>query len=57
MLALAEQIVRWYWYMFEFECVIAWYMIHYNAIAITHSPAIEIQYNNGNDIQLCADVD
>ena len=56
MLALPEQIVRWYWYMFEFECVIAWYKMHYHAIAIAHSPAIEIHYN-GNDIQLCANVD
>ena len=43
-LALDEQLVRWYWYMFEFECVITWYTMHHNAIAIAYSPAIQLQW-------------
>ena len=44
MLTLNEQEVRWYWWMFEFECVIAWYTMHHATIAITHSPAIQLQW-------------
>ena len=40
---LDEQQVRWYWCMFEFECVIAWYTMHHNAIAIAHPSAIQLQ--------------
>ena len=29
MLALDEQEVRWYWYVFQFECAIAWYTMHH----------------------------
>ena len=57
MLALNEQEVRWYCYMFDFKCVIAWYaLIHYDTTAIAHSPAIQT-HCNGHDIRLCADVD
>ena len=54
MLPLDEQKVRWYWYMFEFECVMTWYTTHYDTITIAHSPAMQTHYN-GNDIRLCAD--
>ena len=48
MLALGKQAVRWYWCMFEFECVIAWCTMYND----TYSTAMEIHYND-NDIQLC----
>ena len=44
MLASAEQYVRWYWCMFEFEYVIAWHTMHYDIIAIVHLPAIQLQW-------------
>ena len=42
-LDLDEQLVRCYWYMFEFECVIAWYTMRHDTIAIAHSLAIQLQ--------------
>ena len=32
MLAFDEQEVRWYWCMFEFKCVFAWYTIHHDTM-------------------------
>ena len=43
-LAFNEQQVCWYWCMFEFECVIAWYTMHHDTIAIAHPPAIQLQW-------------
>ena len=33
-LDLGGQDVRWYWCMFEFECVITWYTIRYGTITL-----------------------
>ena len=54
MLALDEQYVRWYWCMFEFECVITWYVygIRCNlkpSATIVHSPAMQTHYNDNVD--------
>ena len=35
MLVSNEQDVCWYWWMFEFECAIAWYTINHDTIACT----------------------
>ena len=43
-LALDEQEVRWYWCIFEFECLIALYTVHHNIIAIAYSRAIQLQW-------------
>ena len=53
--ALDEQTVRRCWCLFEFECVIAWYTMHYITPPQLHTPLI-FNYN-GNDLWLCADVD
>ena len=58
MLDKHEQEVRWYECVFELECVIIWYMTHYETITIARLLAIQLHYNgNANDIRLCADVD
>ena len=44
-LALDEQTVRWYWCMFEFECVIVWYTLHHDTITITYSRATQLQWH------------
>ena len=56
MLTLDEQEVCWYTCMFAFECVIAWYTIHYNTIASAHLCAIQM-HGNGNGKWLDSDVD
>ena len=57
-LALDEQKVRWYWCMFEFEYVIAWYTMRYIYICILRSQLhTRLIFNyNGNAIRLWADV-
>ena len=43
MLALDEQAVRWYWCMFEFECVITLYtrlLLKYTTMALTYGYAL-----------------
>ena len=40
--ALTEQAVRSYLRMFEFECVVTWYTMHYDKVTIAHSPAIQL---------------
>ena len=35
--------VGMHWCMFEFECVITWYTMHHDTIAIVHLPAIQLQ--------------
>ena len=37
MLTLDEQLVRWYWCMFEFECVIVWYTMQYISPSQLHT--------------------
>ena len=44
------------WCMFEIECVIAWYTMHHDIIAIAHSTRLLFTYN-GNITRPCADVD
>ena len=49
LLALTKQEVRWYWCMFQFECVIVWYIMQHETIIIEYSSAINY---NGNDTAL-----
>ena len=58
MLAVHEQEVRWYWCMFEFECVIKLFGI---IVRFTTAPSqlhsrLQFNYNN-NYIRFCAGVD
>ena len=48
--------VRWYWCMFEFECVITRCTMHHDTITIAHSAAILTHYD-GDATQLCTDFD
>ena len=43
-LALDEQGVRWYWCIFEFECVITWCIKRHDTITITHFLVIQLQW-------------
>ena len=45
MLAFDEQSVRWYWCMFELECVIAWCTMHHDTITIACPAAMQTHYN------------
>ena len=46
MLALVGQYVRWYLCMFEFECVIFWYTMHYrNSILACYSTTMAMVYD------------
>ena len=49
--ALDKQGVRWYWYIFRFECVIAWSTMRHETIIIAHSAAIRT-HDIGDDTAL-----
>ena len=54
LLTLDEQLVRWYnKCMFEFECVITWYTMHHDTIAIAHSRAIQLQWQRQMALLRC----
>ena len=51
-LALDEQKVRWYWCIFEFEYVIAWYTMQYICISQSQLHTRLLFNYNGNAIRL-----
>ena len=56
MLVFEYQKVRWYWCIFEFECVITWCMMHYDTIKIVHLPAMQLHPGKMPAMQIWNDV-